>query len=214
MHTDKDFTTAICECPTDDHLRLIYADWLDEQDRHDRAEYIREEVLTMPNIYHNFHPDRPSFHPDYLPELALLRKGYWTRMTYNRGFLHSIELPSDAFLEHYRTLFEHPIQEVRLSDCYPRGDNWQPDHAPACWQKRSTTQRAYPTDWRERRYSVPDEIFSRMIKRDWEPNSWLDQYRSTPSPNTYPPDVETGFKWLSDACVSWARIKVGLPVLV
>jgi uncharacterized protein (TIGR02996 family) len=38
------FLRAICENPDDDNPRLVFADWLDEQDDPDRAEFIRLQV--------------------------------------------------------------------------------------------------------------------------------------------------------------------------
>ena len=35
------FLRAICENPEDDTVRLVYADWLDENGDADRAEFIR-----------------------------------------------------------------------------------------------------------------------------------------------------------------------------
>src|SRR5690348_10440338 len=41
MTHEEAFLASILENPDDDAPRLIYADWLDEQGRHDRAEFIR-----------------------------------------------------------------------------------------------------------------------------------------------------------------------------
>lgn len=41
MTTEADFIRAICERPADDGVRLAYADWLEEQGRSARAEFIR-----------------------------------------------------------------------------------------------------------------------------------------------------------------------------
>jgi len=39
--TDDDFFRAILASPLADHPRLVYADWLDDHGRHQRAELIR-----------------------------------------------------------------------------------------------------------------------------------------------------------------------------
>ncbi len=42
--TERDFLAAICAAPEDDGVRLVYADWLDEQGEALQAEYIRTAV--------------------------------------------------------------------------------------------------------------------------------------------------------------------------
>ncbi len=45
MTSDRDsFITGICESPEDDNLRLVYADWLEENGEADRAEFIRVQI--------------------------------------------------------------------------------------------------------------------------------------------------------------------------
>jgi uncharacterized protein (TIGR02996 family) len=44
MHTQQAFVQAILEQPDDDAVRLVYADWLDEHDEPERAEFIRVQV--------------------------------------------------------------------------------------------------------------------------------------------------------------------------
>lgn len=46
MHTDKDFLRSICENPEDDHTRLVFADWLDENGHPNRAAMIRWCIET------------------------------------------------------------------------------------------------------------------------------------------------------------------------
>ena len=41
---DQAFLRAICENPNDDAPRLVYADWLEERGRAERAEYIRIQI--------------------------------------------------------------------------------------------------------------------------------------------------------------------------
>lgn len=38
------FLSSICDNPDDDDLRIVYADWLEDQDQSDRAEFIRAQV--------------------------------------------------------------------------------------------------------------------------------------------------------------------------
>lgn len=85
------------------------------------------------------------------------------------------------------------LAEVHLCDCdcYPRDDA---KHV-AVWQKRSVTQGVWPNDWKERMYSVPDEIFALMPLVD-SPAS---------GQSTYPPDRATGQQWLAHAAACWCR---------
>ncbi len=57
MHTKADFLRTICDDPTDTNLRLVYADFLDDNGEPERAEFIRlqcEEAVLDPltNGYH------------------------------------------------------------------------------------------------------------------------------------------------------------------
>jgi uncharacterized protein (TIGR02996 family) len=42
------FVSQICENPDDDTVRLVYADWLDENGDPDRAAFIRVQVQIAP----------------------------------------------------------------------------------------------------------------------------------------------------------------------
>lgn len=248
MHTSTDFVRAICENPADTDLRLIYADWLDEHDDPARAEFIRLQCridhLDMGDRQLPMGVGREAL---FRRESELLADNWvgWgypasvclgfsvphhqcphfkmtngTGMSFRRGLVYRIELPSDAFLQKAATLFQtHPIEEVRLTDCHPTplrdevGD--EDDESMPVWQKLSVTQSAWPGLWRERRYGVPDELWellpykrSREHVPDWHPEYFNDRRI-----NTYPPDVSTAFSWLSDACVEWGRRSAGLPSL-
>lgn len=46
---DKEFVASIVADPDDDTIRLVYADWLEEQGRQDRADFIRAQIeLSTP----------------------------------------------------------------------------------------------------------------------------------------------------------------------
>jgi uncharacterized protein (TIGR02996 family) len=244
MHTEQDFLTGICETPEDDHLRLIFADWLDENGQPERAAFIRQgfriaEMACPPSFAHRMQTcpkcNAVDSHWRNVPEGWIPEPfrgaGHWMpgslQFTFNngtpnytmvirlrKGFLHSIELPSDAFLQHAATLFRnHPIEDVRLTDCRPRSPDWQPGDAPAVWQRRSTTEHAWPNSWQGRGYGVPDELFDLMPKRDWAETDGLDFNVVGGGINTYPPDVETAYRWLSESCVEWGREQAGLSPL-
>ncbi len=88
------FLKAICENPDDDTVRLVYADWLEENGDPERAEFIRLQIAV---------PDRPrEFDPRYarVEELRKLHSGKWraevpqvngvTYGQFRRGFLDRV----------------------------------------------------------------------------------------------------------------------------
>jgi uncharacterized protein (TIGR02996 family) len=114
------FLQAILEEPADDAVRLIYADWLDEQGDSDRAEFIRAQI-ELSHLAED-HPRRPPLehverrllgrHRDTwlgpLQSLAYVWK-------FVRGFAEEATLDARSFLEQAATLFEAtPCRLVRL----------------------------------------------------------------------------------------------------
>ena len=117
---------AIRARPKDDAPRLVYADWLDEYGDPDRARLIRAQVAVA----------RPSASPedDDASPLARLRHDepllrQWvaarltfsrpiTLLTWDRGFVRTVEARSGDFVEVAGDLFraEPLIATVRLSD--------------------------------------------------------------------------------------------------
>lgn len=212
MHTKADWIRAICECPQDDHLRLIYADWLEENGERERAVYIREGVLKEPHTHFNYHPNCPQWHPPHLiHDLRLLKRHYWKRMTFNRGMCLSIDLPTQAFMDHYETLFrEQPIEEIQLTD------RWS-EIGYYLYDESETTESP-------KEENIPTEIFNVIwgwaksgvvgIRHDTINYLHHTAYRRLRFVDFrgYGDDDYTK-KILSQACVEWARRKVGLPSL-
>lgn len=62
MTHEQAFLAAICEASEDDTPRLVYADWLEEQGRDERAEFIRVQIQLARNFVTNSVPD-----PDVIP---------------------------------------------------------------------------------------------------------------------------------------------------
>ncbi len=88
MTTEDDFLRAIKATPDDDHLRLVFADWLEDQGQTERAEFIRIQVELA----------SPSFNPNHVTleaeERQLLEQhgagwlGRWGGVgTFNRGLI-------------------------------------------------------------------------------------------------------------------------------
>jgi uncharacterized protein (TIGR02996 family) len=112
MPSDEAFLHAICENPQDDAPRLIYADWLEEHGKPERAEFIRVDVELA-----RLDEDDPRWpalaargrellerHGDEwrrLPNLPGIRWGRW-----ERGFVVEARAAhAKAFLENAATLF-------------------------------------------------------------------------------------------------------------
>jgi uncharacterized protein (TIGR02996 family) len=157
---DDAFLADILAAPLDDAPRLIYADWLEDTGRENRAEFVRVqcELAQTPAVLRAGTPlsgrdggflgllehDTPNpRHADLRGrERELVRanglawvKGlpgarHWSvegrgdcfdaRCAFRRGFVESVTLPADAFLEHAAALFAAvPLLEVTLADRSP-----------------------------------------------------------------------------------------------
>jgi uncharacterized protein (TIGR02996 family) len=133
--------------PADDGLRLIYADWLEEQGQGERAEFVRLGVANEGEQPHNtFGPvglrEETLLYPRFaewlggLPALFGLRSPYadygynGTAVTvgwfWSRGFVSRIHCPQQAWLDHGAAIrAAHPVERVGLSDREPG--------ASPCW---------------------------------------------------------------------------------
>jgi uncharacterized protein (TIGR02996 family) len=118
MPDDGAFLRAIIENPDDDAPRLIYADWLEEQGRPDRAEFIRVQV-ALARLAEN-DPRRTELEARERGLLAA-HEADWVRplqavadaWTFRRGFVETVTLhrePSSADLATLHRL--GPVQEV------------------------------------------------------------------------------------------------------
>src|SRR5262245_44628998 len=114
--------SAVCAEPEDDGLRLVYADWLEEQGRSDRAEFIRVQVelsRTPPG-----EERRPALEARELQLLAAHRKEWsrplrpWVKACeFRRGFVEGVKLAAHTFLERAEELFRlAPVRHVHLID--------------------------------------------------------------------------------------------------
>src|SRR5262249_44707209 len=73
--TESDFLAAICAAPEDDDVRLVYADWLEEQGESLQAEYVRAEVEV--SKIRDEHDTRRHFLFDRAQELDRLHSDSW-----------------------------------------------------------------------------------------------------------------------------------------
>jgi uncharacterized protein (TIGR02996 family) len=113
MADDRSFLEAIRESPDEDSLRLIYADWLQDHDECDRAEFIRIQCELDP-IRHRLEDNRVEVHRTregdllrqhrerWLAELVQLlgHHQYYPGVIFRRGFADTIQLPVQWYLRH------------------------------------------------------------------------------------------------------------------
>ncbi len=123
----KHLLRAIIADPADDAVRLVYADWLEEQGDEGssaRAEFIRLQQADPLNTvqiegggYYLWRPDdRGGFCGVRCPEGVELA-------TVRGGFVERVRLPLDAWRRHGPVLVRrHPLRRVELSDREPVSD--------------------------------------------------------------------------------------------
>src|SRR5262245_62365046 len=121
MITEPGFLRAIAEQPDDDAPRLIYADWLEEHNETERAEFIRAQVELARSKADSPHRRRLAFRAG---ELLRLHEERWVEplrlMTpdwqFCRGFVENLVLlPGD--LEEGCAMFSSmPLRRLGLAD--------------------------------------------------------------------------------------------------
>ena len=116
-----EFLTAILDNPADDHPRLVYADWLDEQ-CDPRGEFIRVQCrLAKARGKDRCLFELETREGELLHEFAAAWAGpiadlvdWWA---FHRGFVEEIGTAGDRFLAHADDLFRRaPIQEIHFSN--------------------------------------------------------------------------------------------------
>ncbi len=110
---------AIRENPDDDTPRLVFADWLDEHDEPDRAEFIRVEceLARTPDSskrWKHLNTRAEKLFDAHTEEWAgpLAQPGVVEDYHTRRGFINLIELSAAQFARHAGTIFAHaPIAD-------------------------------------------------------------------------------------------------------
>jgi uncharacterized protein (TIGR02996 family) len=124
MTHDEAFLQEIVDNPDDDTPRLIFADWLDEHDQSDRADFIRVQcaLARMP-------PDDPRRFDleEREGELLAERGDAWAaplpglniHCAFRRGFVDSLVLLGVQFLEHREELLQRfPVRHVHFQGTF------------------------------------------------------------------------------------------------
>src|SRR5438552_18436242 len=121
MTNEANFLAAIRESPDDDAVRLIFADWLEEQGDTDRAEFIRVQVERA-----GLHEDDPRTQDllDREQELLALHREVWVggldeiveEVEFQRGLPEKVVVKAKDFEKHGGRLFDNTaVREVRLT---------------------------------------------------------------------------------------------------
>jgi uncharacterized protein (TIGR02996 family) len=118
------FLQAIMEKPDDDSVRLVFADWLEEHDQPERAEFIRlqcrmaDPSLKGPRRWRlraQIHRLLTKHEPTFVGPLAELVRGW----EFRRGFVEFVVMEASKFLSYAELLFQkQPVRHVQLVD-YP-----------------------------------------------------------------------------------------------
>jgi|SRR5579883_363696 len=117
------FLHAICTNPEDDTVRLVYADWLDENGDPERAEFIRLQVAQAdkPRAYDAAHFRAEALYKKnnaaWIGEIPQVGGIEWDD-TFRRGFICGVRvIDSKRLLKHHTQLFAAtPIQVLTLYD--------------------------------------------------------------------------------------------------
>jgi uncharacterized protein (TIGR02996 family) len=118
MTRDDDFVRAVCEAPDDDVLRLVYADWLEDHGRCERAELIRVQCALAAGDP----PDRADLERrahDLLRahgvEWSAPFRHLATSWEYRRGFVEDVRVEARTFLLGADELFSRaPVRHLLL----------------------------------------------------------------------------------------------------
>ncbi len=118
---------AILSAPEEDTPRLVYADWLQENDEPDRAEFIRVEIelARTPPLTEADERRRKSL-LNRRAELLKVHRLRWLEPflpfvrepTFERGFIDSLDVPALTFLQLAERWFAlTPLTRVKFTTC-------------------------------------------------------------------------------------------------
>ncbi len=119
MH--ETFLRAIREAPEDDTPRLVYADWLDEHDQPERAEFIRAQIQATRLLPHSRR--RTALLRRARELLAVHGEGWlqnlpkWARRRceFQRGFVTHVTCTALQFIKHGEALMRAaPVRSLQI----------------------------------------------------------------------------------------------------
>lgn len=130
MSPDNPFLRALLAQPDDDTLRLALADWLDENDQPQRAEFIRTQIELARGVEDRgrrrhlelrqrdllIGHETEWVHP--LAEVVGCPRGKWGGWVFRRGFVEYFHLPATVINRHGEKLARlTPVRELFLRPC-------------------------------------------------------------------------------------------------
>jgi uncharacterized protein (TIGR02996 family) len=128
---DEEFVRAILEAPEDDALRLVCADWLEEQGDEARAEFIRGPIALAQMPAHDRKRKKLSNRMDKLLQahreewLRPLTRGANEFVQFQRGFPDRAAASFGEFCYWEETLWKFaPVWHVVLYSPWPFDANW------------------------------------------------------------------------------------------
>jgi uncharacterized protein (TIGR02996 family) len=130
MSPENPFLRALLAQPDDDTLRLAMADWLDENDQPERAEFIRvqvelaggvEEVNRCRQLELRQRDLLIAHEAEWVKPLAEVldcKPGVWGGWVFRRGFVEYFHLPAPVINRHGEKLARlTPVRELFLRPC-------------------------------------------------------------------------------------------------
>ena len=225
MNERNEFVRRVLENPADDTVRLVFADWLQENGEPERAALIRLSLHAgvkppaqhIPGCLRRGYWKRPLHRPatatcrkcsaqdayrlrySGMSDLQLDALPGGCRWRTDRGFVSEIHLPCAAFMRHARAIFSaHPVTRVVLTDKRP---DWDVHTMPSWTWWQSGGDGSRPDD----EYALPVELFDRLKASACV--DWGDLRKS------FLESEQEAFDALSESCVAYARELVGLPAL-
>ncbi len=185
METLETWTRAICREPFNTQLKLVFCDWLDENDHQHRAEVTRQQVNSPMSIaIWASKVFQIKFYGAEMPvkDATVFRE--------HDGFVSSVALTLTDFMTHAEYLFTHfPITKIIISD-----KQCSQFFKPFCWFKSISIQGIH---------SINDVIYDKLKKYHKISLSIFKIYKTE----------ELARLDLSQACVNYGRELVGLPEL-
>lgn len=148
--TERNFLRGICQCPRDDHLKLVYADWLEDQGRLEESGVIRDERIFYLQASYLGSETFASFDEggnDPPPLIAtrlgaLHRDNPWIyRLSMRRGFLFAVTLQWKSWADNWEYFIStHPIQKVSVVDLIPYNFTMEKTHSIVTLRVPSSTR--------------------------------------------------------------------------
>src|SRR5262249_22626393 len=125
MSLQDAFLADIIAHPEDDAVRLIYADWLDEHDQPERAEFIRLQIARTGSLARNqrltFDVRERQLLAQHEEEWAGELREFVASWTFRRGFIEEVSAMLEPFLAGEERLFR--LAPVRRLTLLPTSDH-------------------------------------------------------------------------------------------